>query len=88
MGTKQLMQPDGVYLQLATLPPGTLVTEDGLARLVGRACRETIKRAVARGELPRPVKMFGQNTWTAGAIIRFVEDRLDAEQRKFAPRKR
>jgi hypothetical protein len=73
----------GVYPELGGLPPGTLVTEDGLAHLLGRACRETIKRAVDRGELPRPVRLMGRNTWTAGAIVRHMDARLDAESRRY-----
>jgi predicted DNA-binding transcriptional regulator AlpA len=72
----------GIFPELAALPPGTLITEDGLAGLLGRTCRETIKRAVERGELPRPVKLMGKNTWTAGAIIQHVEDRLKDEARR------
>ena len=53
---------------------------------MGRACRETIKRAVERGELPRPVRLMGKNTWTAGAIVRHLEARLEAEARRhFGP---
>ena len=36
----------------------------------------SIKRAVERGELPPPVRLFGQNAWTAGVLIRHLEDRL------------
>lgn len=44
----------------------------------------SIMAAVEHGELPRPVRLMGKNTWTAGAIVRHVEARLDAEARKFA----
>lgn len=74
----------GVFLDLGSLPPGTLITEDGLAGLLGKSCRKTVKRAVEKGELPRPVKLMGKNTWTAGTIIRYLEKRLEAEDRKFA----
>jgi hypothetical protein len=74
----------GVYAAIGALPPGALVTEDGLAGLLGKECRESIKRAVARGELPYPVRLMGKNTWTAGAIVRHVEDRLESEARKVA----
>ena len=74
----------GIYAELGTLPENTLVTEDGLAKLMGKACRESIKRAVDREELPRPVKIMGKNTWTVGSIIRHTEGRLQAEVRKIA----
>ena len=74
----------GIYTELAMLPPRTLITEDGLARLFGKGCRETVKRAIERGELPRPVRLMGRNTWTIDIIVNHIEDRLAAEARKFA----
>ena len=73
---------NGVFVEFGQLPSGALVTEDGLARLLGKECRETIKRAVERGELPTPVKLMGKNTWTAGTIIAHIEARLEGEARK------
>lgn len=75
---------EGILVNLALLPPKTLVTEDGLARLLGKGCRETIKRAVERDELPRPIRFLGKNTWTVDVIINHIEDRLAAEARRFA----
>jgi len=72
----------GIIERLAHLPPGALITESGLADIFGK-CRESIKSAVDRGELPHPVRIMGKPTWTAGAIIRHVEDMLAAEARKF-----
>ena len=72
----------GIYRELGTLPMGTVINEDGLAIIMGKQCRESIKRAVARGELPQPVKIMGQNCWTVGAIIRHIEERLDSEGRR------
>ena len=54
----------------------TLITEKGMAEIFER-CERTIQRAVARGELPPPVRMFGKNTWTAGAVIDHVKTRLE-----------
>lgn len=73
---------DGVFSALGALPPGALVTEAGLAKMLGK-CVSSIKASVCRGELPRPVKIMGKNSWTAGAIIRHIEARLEAEARKF-----
>jgi hypothetical protein len=72
----------GIYLELGKLPPATLVSEDGLARLLGKSCRDSVKRAIERGELPRPVKLMGKNTWTIGYLCSFFEKRLDEEARK------
>ena len=75
---------DGIYIVLSTLSAKTLITEDGLARLLGKGCRESIKRAVERNELPRPVRLMGKNTWTVGAIVQHIEARLETEARRFA----
>ena len=45
-----------VIRKLGTLPPATVVSEDGMASIMGKRCRESIKRSVDRGELPQPVK--------------------------------
>lgn len=73
----------GVCAFIGALPPGALVTEEGLAGMFDK-CTASIKAAVDRGELPRPARLMGKNTWTAGAIVRHHEARLDAEARKFA----
>ena len=72
----------GVFAALGALPLGALITEPGLAKMLGK-CTASIKAAVERGELPRPARLMGKNTWTAGAIIRHHENRLDAEGRKY-----
>ena len=74
----------GIYLELGKLPSATVITEDGLAGIMGKACRESIKRAIVRGELPPPIKIMGKNCWTVGAIVRHIEERLEAEARKVA----
>ncbi len=68
--------PNGISVELGTLPPNTLITEKALAKLLGRAAK-SIKRAVARGELPPPVRILGEPRWTVGAILRHIEKRLD-----------
>jgi hypothetical protein len=88
LNTTESEAPDepgpGIYLELGKLPPATVISEDGLAGIMGKRCRESIKRAVARGELPQPVKIMGQNCWTVGSIVKHLEDRLEAEGRKVA----
>ena len=73
----------GIVEALGELGPGAWITEAGLARLLGK-CTASIKAAVERGELPRPAKLMGKNTWTAGALVRHLEARLEHEARKFA----
>jgi predicted DNA-binding transcriptional regulator AlpA len=72
-----------IIQKLALLPPGSFITERGLAEIFGK-CTASIKAAVERGELPRPVKLMGKPTWTAGSIIAYHEARLESEGRKFA----
>lgn len=49
----------------------------GLARIFKR-CSTSVKRAVERGELPPPIRLFGAPTWTAGALLQHLEKRLEA----------
>lgn len=74
-----LMDEDfpGVCVELGALGSGAIITEDWLAARMGKGCRETIRRAVERGELPPPVRIMGKSTWTAGAIVRHIEKRLE-----------
>jgi len=69
--------PNGISSELGTLPSNTLITEKALAKLLGRTVK-SIKRAVARGELPPPVRILGESRWTVGTIVRHVEKRLEA----------
>jgi len=47
-----------------------------------QCCPTTIKRAVQRGELPAPVRMFGRPMWTAGRIVEHVTARLETAQKE------
>jgi hypothetical protein len=71
----------GIIPILGELKPGALVTEKGLALLFKRH-PASIKRMIHRGELPRPCRMAGSNTWTAGAIVRHVEARMEEAARE------
>ena len=66
----------GIIVALGEMKPGTIVTEEGLAQLFKRHV-VSVKRAVERGELPPPCRLFGTRVWTAGALIRYIERRLD-----------
>jgi hypothetical protein len=66
----------GIIALLGELKPGAILTEEGVARLFNRHVA-SVKRAVQRGELPPPVRLFGGNAWTAGALVRHIEKRLE-----------
>ena len=66
----------GICAELGALPQGALITERGLAGLLGRAKR-SVRRAVGRGELPPPVRILGELRWTVGTILRHIEKRLE-----------
>ena len=71
----QELIPLGIVSELGELGPGAIVSEQALARLFKRH-PVSIKRAVARGELPPPTRLLGGPVWTVGAIIRHMEKRL------------
>ena len=65
----------GIIPDLGVLPEGAIVMEEALERLFSRSGM-SVKRAVERGELPPPTRLFGKNAWTAGVIVRHIEKRL------------
>lgn len=73
----------GIVQEMGRLGPGAIIFEDGLARLIGKH-PISVKRAVARGELPPPARFMGKPCWTAGAIIRHLEAKLEAAAREAA----
>ena len=74
----------GIIAALAELPPEAIIDEAGLARIFNRH-PVSIKRAIARGELPRGVRLFGKPTWTARAVLDHLNRRLE-EAKKDAER--
>jgi|SRR5262245_53768759 len=66
----------GIIAALGELQPSAIVTEEGVARLFNRHI-VSVKRAVERGELPPPCRLFGAKVWTVGSLIRYIEQRLD-----------
>ena len=71
-----LSSTPGVIAVLGELKSGAIITEEGVARLFDRHVA-SVKRAVQRGELPPPCRLFGKSTWTVGALIRHIENRLE-----------
>jgi hypothetical protein len=72
-----------IMTALAVLPAQALVSEHALARLFQRDVT-SVKRAVARGELPPPVPLFGRNVWTAQALLEHISARLAAAAQEAA----
>lgn len=65
----------GIIALLGELKPGAILMEDGVAWLFSRHVA-SVKRAVQRGELPPPCRLFGSNAWTAGSLVQHIEQRL------------
>ena len=71
--------PSEVIRALAVEPPSAIVSEEWMAKTFNRH-KVSIKRAVDRGELPPPVRMFGKPVWLVGEIIHHMEGRLARER--------
>ena len=81
---ESLRNPDplpGIIAILGELKPAAIITEEGVAHIFSR-CVTSVKRAVERGELPPPTRLFGGNCWTVGALVRHIEDRLEEAARE------
>lgn len=65
---------DGVVSVLGRLGRGAVIHEKGICQLFGRSA-SAVRRAVKRGELPESTRLFGQCTWTAGALVDHIEER-------------
>ncbi len=70
----------GVILALADLPADAVVTEQALAAMLHKHLI-SIKRAVKRGELPVPVRLFGERVWTVQALREHTNRRLEQAKR-------
>ena len=69
-----------VISELANMPPGTLLTLNGMAQVFGKS-PNTIMRAVSEGRLPRPFRIFSQHCWRVGEVDGFLQRRMrDAQQ--------
>lgn len=63
---------------LAELPRNGLISTQGLAAMFHRS-DEAVRAAVDRGELPRPIKLFGGHYWTVGTVLDFLHERLEEQ---------
>ena len=88
MGDLERSAVPGVIAVLGQLGPGAVVTEEGLAKLFQRHA-SSVKRAIRRGELPPPTRIFGGNAWTVGCLVRHFESRQSdaAKEREREPRR-
>ena len=75
------LQVHGIVKALAELPLATIVTEEALTAIFDRHS-VSVKRAVHRGELPPPTRLFGKPVWTVGAILQHIEKRLEAAKKE------
>ena len=71
--------PDGIFLGFAELPPATILTISGMAKLFGKS-PNTIMRAVAEKRLPRPFRIFSENCWRAGEVDRYLQQSMQRAQ--------
>ena len=71
--------------ELAMLPPGTLLTLNGMARIFGKS-PNTVMRAVRKRRLPKPIRIFSQQYWRVGEVDGFLQKRMrDAQQGAVEP---
>lgn len=73
--------PGVVLTRLAELPERALLDEAALADALSVSDR-TVRRMVARGELPPSVPLASRATWQAGRVLGWIEEQIErAEQR-------
>lgn len=70
----------GIIIGLAELPRAAILDEAALAKVFGVVPR-TIKRMVARYELPPPVLLASKRSWKAGAILDWIDDNIQRTEK-------
>jgi len=75
--------PGVIITDLASLPEAALLDEEALANML-QVTRRTVRRMVARFELPPPIRLANRSTWRAGTILSWIERRIAAEAEKAA----
>ncbi len=70
-----------IVRELGELPPDSVVAEDGLAKMFDRH-GVSVRRAVERGELPPPVRLFGKPVWTVRCLQDHMTKRLAQAQKE------
>lgn len=76
-------QPDRArtVTALADLPPKALLDEAALAQALGVGKR-TVRRMVARFELPPPIPLAGRSTWIVERVLTHLDERAARVARK------
>ena len=74
----QTSDKSGLLYGLGKLNPGTLVNTKGLADIF-RCHTETIRRAIDQGYIPPPTQIAGGKYWTAGFLLKHINERLAEE---------
>ena len=70
-----------IIVALAELPRDTPIDKAALAGFAD-CCIKSVNRAIQRGELPPPVPWMGKPTWTAGAVLGHLNNRLEEAKQK------
>lgn len=68
--------PRWIIEEIGALPPGALVYEPALEKMLGMGMR-AIDRAIERGQLPPGVKVGAKRLWTAGSIVKWIDARIE-----------
>lgn len=63
----------GVIISLAELPRDAILDETALAKVFGVTAR-TVKRMVARYELPPPILLASKRSWKVGAVQDWIDE--------------
>lgn len=79
--TSQRHEKSGVLVGLANLPPKALVDEYALA---GAFCvtPRTIRRMIARHELPPPIRVAGRSQWLVDRVLSHLDARAERAARE------
>lgn len=75
------VQLPGILTGLAGLPEGAMVTEKALADRFGVVPR-TIRRMVARRELPPPIAVGGRSVWFADRVLAWLTAEAERRERE------
>lgn len=76
-----MSEQGNIILTLAEMPDKALIDETALAAALN-VDKRTIRRMVARFELPPGVTFGGRKTWQAGAVLRWFEARAEQAARQ------
>lgn len=74
--------PEGDCItELAAMPEASVVCTGALCQILRRS-PDSLARAITRGELPAPFRFMGRNAWTAGQIVRHLQQLQEAAVRE------